>query len=333
MATATATGLVSLEQLTPAQLTLQETKMLIAAQNYLQHTRFGEQYPLRPRTANAITLTRMSNFSDATTSLDEGVTPAAQGTTLTTVTITPSYYGAFCYITRAMEDKGIFNIVNDISDRLGYQAGKTADTLCRNTLIAGGTSSIVGQSAEGNVTASNIMKFEEIVNAVRILRKYSALPLPTHGNKYAVILHPDTWYDLFQDSEFRSIMLYAKERGEANPVFGDVLCDAVNARFFMSENAYINTDGGSGSVDTYHTLVIGEQAYGVAGLSSNLQQWQEGGTGTILRPIELMTHPRGDYPPLQLRSSIGWLIDQGQAVLNANFMVRIIHACSKGSNT
>jgi len=296
------------------------------------YTRFGMQRPLAPNEGNAVTFTVMTNLSAATTALDEGITPAGESLTLTTATITPAYYGSFAYITRRMEDMGIYQIVNDATDLLGYQAGITADTLCRATLVAGGTTQSCDGVAEGSLAATNVLELDEVFNAVRQMEKNGVLGIPEIGGRFACILHPDTKYDLMRDSEFRALYLNAMRSRDDNPIFGNLLVDVGNVRFFESGNAYINTDGGSGTVDSYHTLVIGWQAYGVAGLTGHIEPYSEAGTGVAMRPVQLIVHGREDYPPLNLKSSVGWLINQGQTVLQSTFMIRIIHACSKGTN-
>ena len=227
---------------------------------------------------------------------------------------------------------GIYQIVNDATDALGYQAGLTADTLCRDALSGYGTTQSCDAVSEGSLAATNILELDEIFNAVRQLENYGALGLPELGGRYACILHPDSKYDLMRDTEFRALYLNAMSSRDDNPIFGNVMVDVSNVRFFESGNAKVNTDAGASTVDSYDTLVIGMQAYGVGGLTGHIEPYSEAGTGVAMRPVQLIVHGREDYPPLNLKSSVGWLINQAQAELNAYFMIRIIHACSKGSN-
>lgn len=333
MATATSIGMASLDKLTVAQLTMIERDMLLRAEPELQYTRFAYVRPFAEREGYTDTFTRMTALSAATTALTEGVTPSGESTTLTTVTVTPDYYGSWAKITEKMQQMGVFAIVDDLSDNLGYQAGKTADVLARTVLVAGGTTQIAdGVASEDVVAATNILELDEIFNAVRQLMKNNARPLAEIGNRYACIYHPDAWYDLWRDAEIKALGIHALPPGEQNPMFGTAMFDVANVRFFQSSNAYINTDGGAGSVDTYHSLVLGRQSYAIVGLTGQIQPWQEGGTDVEIRPIQLIVHGKEDYPPMDLYSTVAWKINQGQVVLNANFIIDIIHACSKGSN-
>jgi len=331
MATATSKGMMSLEELTMAGRAIQEEKMLLRAQHKLMHTRFGEKRPLAPNEGSSVIFTVMTNLSAATTALDEGVTPAGESFTLTTKTITPLYYGSFAYITRRMEDMGIYQIVNDATDALGYQAGLTADTLCRDALSGYGTTQNCDGVSEASLAATNVLELDEIFNAVRQLENYGALGLPELGGRFACIVHPDSKYDLMRDSEFRALYLNAMSSRDDNPIFGNIMVDVSNVRFFETGNAKVNSNV-SGTVDSYDTLVIGMQAYGVGGLVGHIEPYSEAGTGVAIRPVQLIVHGREDYPPLNLKSSVGWLINQGQTVLQSTFMIRIIHACSKGTN-
>ena len=325
----------TLSGMTAAQRTILEDKTLERAQYTMQHTRWARRRLFAEREGRKITYTRLTNFSAATTALTEGAAPAGESLSTSVVSLTPDYYGSFIYLSRKLVQTGIFDLVNDdLPNMFGYQAALTADTLCRDVLVAGGTAQIAdGVSARTSLTASNILDVEELYNARRTLRKNSALPFPEAGNKYILIAHPDQLYDLMRDSEYQAAALYARERAPENPIFGIPVMDIAGFRIYESENVYIEDGGGAGTVDAYVALAIGQFSYGLAGLGGMLPEHEEGGTETELRPVEIWWDDFDKYVPMRQKCSLAWMIHSDSAVLNANWLLRLETAASKGANT
>ena len=104
-------------------------------------------------------------------------------------------------------------------------------------------------------------------------------------------------------------------------------------RGYESSNCYLGANLGSGStVDVYYALMIGADAYGIGGYGALMADYVEGGTGEEHRPVELIYHPIGDYPPMDDKMSLAWVFSQAESILNNSFMVVIRTASSIGTN-
>lgn len=324
----------SLGGLSAAQRTILEDRLEYTAFPRLIHGRWGKRRAVGPREGRAVTFARLTQFGVATTALSEGVAPEGEALTFTTATVTPSRYGSFAYLTDELVDKGIFDIVVDVTDLLGAQSGRTSDRLVRELLRANGTSQNADNVAEASQTVANVLDAEELLEALSVMEENDAQKFPELGDAYPLLMHPRVIYDLERDPMLRNSFYYAAPRGPENPAIAGFVGKGrwMDVMFFTSSDAYVNADGGSGTTDTYHSLLIGREHHAVAGYAALLADYAEGGTfkpgeGSI-RPVEIIVHGREAYPPLNQRESVAWKIDQGQVELNSAFMLRIISSSS-----
>lgn len=323
----------TLTGLSAAQRTVLEEETLVRALPKLYHIRWAQRRPLGPREGKAVTFTRWTSFPVATTPLVEGEVPAGEALTPSTTTITPSRYGSYIYIGRVLAEEGIFDQLRDNSQLLGEQAALTSDTLSRSCLIAGTSIQYAdGQTGNGDITASMVLDREELLKALQTLESNDAQPVPEAGDNFVLIFHPKQGYDLYNDAGINQAWIQAGQRGDANPVWGRPKFQWMGIRGYQSSNVYCNTDAGSGNVDLYYALMIGRNAYGVAGYGALMANYVEGGTGEEHRPVELMYHPFEDYPPMNDKMSLAWIFSQEEAILNNNFIIVIRTASSIGSN-
>lgn len=324
----------TLSGLSVAQRTILEEKTLTRALPFMFHARWPMRRPLGPQEGRAVRFTRWSSFGAATTPLVEGEVPAGESLGSATVTITPERFGSYMYSSKVLVDQGIFNILGDVSDLLGEQSALTSDTLARGCLIAGTTIQYAdGQSANNAITASMVLDEEELIKARQTLAGNNARTIPEAGNNFVLIYHPDQGYDLYHDAGLKNAWLHAGARGDANPIWGEPSLQYMGIRGFESSNVYVNTDAGSSStVDVYYAIMLGREAYGIAGFGAMLADYIEGGTGEKHRPVELIYHPFGDYAPMDDKMSLAWVFSQAESILNNNFMIVIRTASSIGSN-
>jgi N4-gp56 family major capsid protein len=117
-------------------------------------------------------------------------------------------------------------------------------------------------------------------------------------------------------------------------MFTGEVYDYLGIRFFVTSQAKYLVDAGAGNVDVYFTLIIGRDAFGVAGLGQTRPQMQlgMGGTGNPVMPVSIINKPLGYADELDLRASTGWKMTQEEKELDPTFCIRIEHACSLGSN-
>jgi len=298
------------------------------------HIRWAQRRPFGPREGQAVTFTRWSSFGVATTPLVEGEVPAGESLSSATVTITPERFGSYIYISRVLAEMGIFDMLKEASQLLGEQAADTSDQLARGCLIAGTTIQYAdGQSANSSITASMVLDSEEILKARQTLVTNNARTLPEAGNNFVLIFHPEQGYDLFNDANIQKAWIHGGARGDANPIWGEPSFQWLGVRGYESSNVYKNLNVGSGStVDVYYSLMIGADAYGIGGYGALLADYVEGGTGKEHRPVELIYHPIGDYPPMDDKMSLAWVFSQAESILNNAFFVVIRTASSLATN-
>lgn len=87
-------------------------------------------------------------------------------------------------------------------------------------------------------------------------------PIKHKGKEYYVLLvHPDSTYDLKQDTTLRGAWQNAMERGESNPLFKNAICMWDGVLVHEHENCTIATNGGGGgTVPVSYGAFMGAQA-------------------------------------------------------------------------
>lgn len=324
-------------QLTTEIKTYYLMTLLERALPQLYHCNFAQRATIPKGGGNTVEWRKFSALSVATTALTEGVTPASQGSTVTTLSAIPLQYGSFIRYSDILELTAIDDVVEEYVVMLGEQAGDTADQLARALFVASGTAQIVGQALRTSLTAANTMSAAQLAKAWATLAAANARPFDEVDGKYPAIIHPHVWHDLFQDAEFRNAVQQAKPRSEDHPLFTGEVWDYMGIRFFVSSNAYIETDGGLGTVDAYLTLIIGRNAFGIAGIGAQdfRMELGAGGTGSPPKPVDLIFKglgSEGSGDPLDQRATIAWKAIQEEKELDATWCVRIESASSIGSN-
>jgi N4-gp56 family major capsid protein len=347
MATTTAIGQATLGTLTNEDRTYYELAMLpraVPSFSYLHHGQVGIHPPttLPENKGDAIDWRLLNSFTAVTTALTEGVTPDSQAISITNSSATVTEYGAYVRYTRKLAAMGIDKVAAEASDALGEQAGDSLDQIVRAVVIAGTTVQYASTAGStGAITAAMTFTAAEALEALATLKANNARP--PDGGMFPAIIHPYTEYDLYQDATFQNILSYAKERGNGNPWMTGYIGDALGLRFYCSSNASYGTDDGSGSVDVYKTLVIGKGAFGIGGLAAHMPSAVKEEDGLVnnntykkMRPLRLINKDFGSggtSDPLEQRASIGWYTTFVAVILLQNFMVRVEHACSLGTNT
>jgi len=324
---------------TPEIKEFYEMELLARALPELFHCSFAKQGRIPERAGGLIEWRKFKSLSAATTPLVEGVTPASTAPDIGYVTATPKWYGSAIRGSDVFAMTAIDDIWAEYSTVLGEQAADTADQLCRDLMVASGTAQIVGQTARGSITESDVLTADELLKAWATLKAQNARGFDFIGGRYAVLIHSYAWKDLMRDPEFRNAIQEAAPRSDEHPLFTGEVHDFMGMTFFITSNAKLFANEGSGStVDVYITLVLARDAFGIAGIGS---AWFDmelgmGGTGERVMPVQLIVKPVGSGgpidDPLDQVGSIGWKASQEEIELDANWAIRIEHACSMGTN-
>lgn len=207
----------------------------------------------------SMTFTKYSNLALATTALTEldDVTSVAMSDSA--VTITPLEYGAVVTTTRLANLQSAGKVDTGAAYLVGRNMGATLDKLAINVLQAGGGTSVLADDvAEASQTTTAIL---DKTLANRLYNKLARTNIVPFDGFYIGLAHDDVLHDLREDTSAGGWTDVNKYTGQLN-VFKNEVGMYAGIRWLRSANGYINTDGGSAAIDTYHTFVCGFNALG-----------------------------------------------------------------------
>jgi N4-gp56 family major capsid protein len=314
-----------------------ERRLLTRALPRLVHGRWGMQARLNK--FGAYELRKYGALAAITSALTEGTTPAEQSAiSVSLVTLTPSFYGAWLGHTDELEVTVFDPIVSEFSSILGEQCGLSADTLIRNTLTDGATKDYAG-SATSRVTIdapAHVLTYADFIKQVAALEAENAMPVD--GDDFICIMHSFTWASLMQDPTFVNLFIEASGEGDSNPLRSGYVGRILRCKIFVSSNAREYADGGVGSTtDVYSMLFIAREAYGLVGMSGSMPNVTLDGapaqsvsmTGQAVKPVEVIVKQLGSAgadDPLNQRATIGWKMSLGTSVTNSAWIRDLEHA-------
>lgn len=313
-----------------------DKKLLERALPNLVHTKFGQDRPLKTRSANTIMFRRWEALAVATTALVEGITPLGSTLSKTDITATVLQYGDYVTVTDVLEWTSRDDVLNEAAEVLGEQAGQSIDQVCRDVLAAGTStfdhegSDVYGTTrtnVDGLITATGLSL------ALRLLQNNNAKPftklIKPNGNigtqailpSYWSIVHPSTFYTLRTLTGFTSVKDYPQQMEVMEGEVGNFR----ECRFVMSTFAKYLPDAGANVTsghqttgttkeDVFLTIILGMNAYGKVGLSGHTME-------NITKPLG----SAGTADPLNQRGTSGWKAAQVFKILNNAFMTRIEH--------
>lgn len=288
--------------LSPEMQTFYDKDLLRNAKPVLVHNQFGQKRNIPKNGGKSINFRRFSPLPKALTALTEGVTPDGQALTVTDLTATVSQYGDYVALTDVLQLAAIDPVLTEANKLLGVQAGETLDRLTADILNAGTNVQYSGgKTARASLTATDVLKVDDIKKAVRTLKNNYAKKIK---GAYVGIIHPDVAYDLTNDPKWEAVKTYDPKdwyNGEIGRICG--------VRFVETPEA-VTFDASGKTV--YSTLILGADAYGVTTIDG-------GGLTTIVKQLG----SAGSADPLDQRSSSGWKALHTAKILVEEYMVRI----------
>jgi N4-gp56 family major capsid protein len=314
-----------------------ERRLLTRALPRLIHGRWGLKARLNKMGSHEVR--KYGALSTISTPLTEGATPNEQAAiSLTLVTVTPAFYGAWLGWTDELEMTAFDPIISEFSSILGEQAGLSADTLIRNALTDGATKDYAGAAtSRGTIDApAHVLTYVDFIKQVAALEAENAMPVD--GDDFIVIMHPFTWASLMQDPTFVNLFIEAGDKGDANPLRSGYVGRILRCKVFVSSNAREYADEGVGSTtDVYSMLFIAKEAYGLVGIGATTPNFGVDGapekaknmTGQNVKPVELFVKQlgsAGSSDPLNQRATVGWKMSLGEAITNSAWIRDLEHA-------
>ena len=298
--------------------TFYEKRLLDQAEPLLVHNQFGDKYPIPANNGKKIEFRKYSALPKALTALTEGVTPAGNSLTVTTVEGTVKQYGDWIQLSDMLQMTAIDNNVVQATKLLSSQAGRTLDTVTREVL-AGGTNVIyapkVVDGAETEVLSRSALTPECVLTPVVVMRAAAtleAMNTPKIDGSYVLIIHPYCRETLQESPGWVDVVKYK----EGNNTFSGEIGKIGNVRVVTTSEAKVINDSTCPVVEstTYYSvftsLLLGANAYGVTML-------ENGGLQHIVKQLGY------GEDPLNQRSSCGWKATSVAVRLCEEYMVRI----------
>lgn len=298
--------------------TFYEKRLLDQAEPLLVHNQFGDKYPIPAGSGKKIEFRKYSALPKALTALTEGVTPAGNSLTVTTVEGTVKQYGDWIQLSDMLQMTAIDNNVVQATKLLSSQAGRTLDTVTREVL-AGGTNVIyapkVVDGAETEVLSRSTLTPECVLTPFVVMRAAATLEamntLKINGS-YVLITHPYCRETLQESPGWVDVVKYK----EGNNTFSGEIGKIGDVRVVTTSEAKVINDSTCPVVEstTYYSvftsLLLGANAYGVTEL-------ENGGLQHIVKQLGY------GEDPLNQRSSCGWKATSVAVRLCEEYMVRI----------
>lgn len=301
--------------------------LLVRALPLLLHTSYGQVRDIPRNNTQTIKFRKYSSLSLATTPLTEGVTPTGSALSTTDITAIVLQYGDYITLTDVVQLTTLDPVLTETAALLGEQAGQTIDVVCRNVLHAGTNVQYAdGVASRVLVDTANKIDATEVRTAVKVLKNANAPKLnrmvsanqgyattPVNST-YVGIIHPDTTFDLEDETGWAEVSKYADSAGTLLPGEVGKLGDV---RFVETTYAKVFAGEGAGGIDVYSTLILGRDAYGITRIS-----------GEAMRNIVKPLGSGGTNDPLDQRSTSGWKAWFVAKILQQLFMLRIEHSVS-----
>lgn len=298
--------------------TFYEKRLLDQAEPLLVHNQFGDKYPIPANNGKKIEFRKYSALPKALTALTEGVTPAGNSLTVTTVEGTVKQYGDWIQLSDMLQMTAIDNNVVQATKLLSSQAGRTLDTVTREVL-AGGTNVIyapkVVDGAETEVLSRSTLTPECVLTPFVVMRAAAtleAMNTPKIDGSYVLIIHPYCRETLQESPGWVDVVKYK----EGNNTFSGEIGKIGDVRVVTTSEAKVINDSTCPVVEstTYYSvftsLLLGANAYGVTEL-------ENGGLQHIVKQLGY------GEDPLNQRSSCGWKATSVAVRLCEEYMVRI----------
>lgn len=141
-------------------------------------------------------------------------------------------------------------------------------------------SSLIESPSTGDIVATDIPKYQMIVDAVAYAKSHYVKPLMAGGREYYVLfMHPMAVAKLKRDPLFQAALVQAAPRGLTNPWFTGANV-TIDGAVIHEHRLVYNTTGlasgskwGGGTVEGTRTLLCGAQSLGMADLGA--PEWDE----------------------------------------------------------
>lgn len=279
----------------------------------LVYADYGQKRPAPKHEGDTVNFRKMNSLAVALTPLTEGVTPAGNALSMSSITATVSQYGDFVEMSDKIDLIAIDPVVTEAVVVLAEQAALTIDTINRDIICAGTNVQYAGGKASRILTAAaDVLTGTEIKKAVRTLRRNNAKVV--QDGSFVGIIGPDAEYDLMADPMWIDVAKYQNKeqllKGELGKLYG--------VKFVRTSNNKIFTGLGAAGINIHATLIIAKDAYGLIDISGS------GKPESIIKGVG----SSGTADALNQRSTAGWKCLFTTKMINELALIRIEHSVS-----
>ncbi len=229
--------------MTAEMKTFYDNNLIENAKSRLVHDQFAQQRDIPANNGKTIEFRRYSPFPKMLTKLLEGITPAGQKLSVSTLAATVGQYGGYVELADMLIMTAYDDNIAAATKGMAQQAGDTLDTITRE-VINGGTNV---QYADAQVAARYLLVGGDstpannhyfTVNVVRRAARNLKLgkASPMSGGNFVAIIHPDTAYDIMGDTAWADWNKYttpeAMFQGEIGKIHGVRFVETTEAKVF-----------------------------------------------------------------------------------------------------
>ncbi len=218
-----------------------DRQLLESARTRFVHAQFGQMRPIPRNNGKRVEFRRWNLFDvdEAMTPLTEGVTPASQTLSQSTVEAEVKQYGAYVEVSDMLDLTAFDPVISDSAELLGEQLGTVVEWVTRDAMCAGSNVQYAnGKSDRSELTSYDVLTVDEIRKAVRTLKRAKARPFDSDGRQphFICICSPEATYDLQNDSLWQDVSKYSNAEqiysGEMGRLFGVVFVESTESKIF-----------------------------------------------------------------------------------------------------
>lgn len=256
-----------------------EARMLKYAAAVMVLDKFGMRRPIPKNKASTITFRRPVPFTADTTPLVEGVTPSASVFQYVDVTVSLKQYGRVVMVTDVIADTHEDPVLNDVTQQVGDNIGRTQEALIYGVLRAGTNVFYSNGTARVNVNTTitlnkqrritRALKAQKAIKITNVLDGSPMIKTQPIEAAYVGVAHTDTEADIRNLSGFTPVAQY----GSRKPICPEEIGSVEDVRYILSAdlNSFPDAGGAKGTMfsttgvnaDVYPILYFGQEAYGI----------------------------------------------------------------------
>lgn len=323
--------------LTPRAKAFYNKVLLETSRPQMAYSNFGRKEMMKENSGKQINFARYENLPEATTPLNEAITPPGRALLRHEVVADLEQYGDYVTISDVVSLVNLDPELSVAAQKLGEQQGLTINAILRDALSQG-TNEVFANSAANRAAVADKVQKLDFQKIARSLQSNNAKPVthkidPSTGiatqpvpAAYIAIGHTDMILDLMAMEEsggFVPVHKYASSKG----VFEGEVGTHSGIRFILTSTAPVFRGAGTtpssgvlgtgGSTDVYLTYIFGEDAYAEVALNKM-------SSGIIVK-AKGKDDNFDSSDPLNQRNTVGWKALWAGLILDDTRLVRYEH--------